>query len=310
MPSTAPRCSPFRDKLPAGLHRIRQAALLATKASLLLSTQSEAVCVYPYCAASEIRAFPCFILDDFASLTSGFRREQHADAHTYTQPEQEAGKSVLIHLSSICTILKIGVQGIRPNYFPSILPNRKAIMRQGNNSLDAGQVVDICTQIAGRPGPLHRWNCGKSSAAGRSGRTILKQSWRRLKESGYLNDRRFAKTSPRPPFHREIRPHTSLQELRQRSVARRSAESTVRQVYQDVNDEKLIEEWIRRKYRLAPREGLFREDQDLAAAYRRLLRAGFRSGDIVRVLKRFAKNPDLLDSLSRRKKVLFSLMVR
>jgi hypothetical protein len=33
----------------------------------------------------------------------------------------------------------------------------------------------------------------------------------------------------------------------------------------------------------------------MAAAYRRLLRAGFRSGDIVRVLKRFARNPDLLE---------------
>ena len=50
-----------------------------------------------------------------------------------------------------------------------------------------------------------------------------------------------------------------------------------------------------RKYRLAPREGLFKEDKDLAAAYRRLVRAGFRTGEIVRVLKRFAKNPELLD---------------
>ena len=53
---------------------------------------------------------------------------------------------------------------------------------------------------------------------------------------------------------------------------------------------------MRRKYRLVPRQGLFQEDKDLAAAYRRLLRAGFRTGDIVRVLKRFSKNPDLLDS--------------
>jgi hypothetical protein len=47
---------------------------------------------------------------------------------------------------------------------------------------------------------------------------------------------------------------------------------------------------------VAPRQGLFREDKDLAAAYRRLLRAGFRSGEIIRVLKRFARNPDLLDA--------------
>ena len=74
------------------------------------------------------------------------------------------------------------------------------------------------------------------------------------------------------------------------------AERTVQRVYQDVDEEALIEDFIRRKYRVAPRQGLFREDKDLAAAYRRLLRAGFRSGEIVRVLKRFARNPDLLDA--------------
>ena len=33
----------------------------------------------------------------------------------------------------------------------------------------------------------------------------------------------------------------------------------------------------------------------MASAYRRLLRAGFRSGTIVKVLKKFARDPDLLD---------------
>ena len=69
----------------------------------------------------------------------------------------------------------------------------------------------------------------------------------------------------------------------------------VEKVYQAVDEEALIEEWIRRKYRTATREGLFGEQKDLAAAYGRLARAGFRSGEILKVLKRFAKNPDLLD---------------
>jgi SOS response regulatory protein OraA/RecX len=87
-----------------------------------------------------------------------------------------------------------------------------------------------------------------------------------------------------------------MQDLRQRRVAPSLAEKTVRQVYEGVDDEALIEGWIRKKYRQASREGLFQEEKDLAAAYRRLLRAGFRTGEIVRVLKRFAKNPDLLDN--------------
>ena len=119
----------------------------------------------------------------------------------------------------------------------------------------------------------------------------------RLKERGYLNDQRFAETFAAARLANDKLGKTRvIQDLRQHRVAPALAERTVREVYQDVNEEALIEEWIRRKYRLAPREGLFREDKDLAAAYRRLLRAGFRTGEIVRVLKRFAKNPDLLDS--------------
>jgi len=118
----------------------------------------------------------------------------------------------------------------------------------------------------------------------------------RLKEHGYLDDRRFAEGFAAARLSTEKFGKTRvLQDLRQRRVSPALAERTVSQVYQEVDEVGLIEDWIRRKYRMAPREGLFRQDKDLAAAYRRLLRAGFRSGDIVRVLKRFAKNPELLD---------------
>jgi regulatory protein len=119
----------------------------------------------------------------------------------------------------------------------------------------------------------------------------------RLKESGYLNDQRFAEGFATARLSNDRFGRTRvLQDLRGRRVAPTLAEKTVNEVYQDVDESALIEEWIRRKYRLAPREGLFQEDKDLASAYRRLLRAGFRTGEILRVLKRFAKNPELLDS--------------
>lgn len=118
----------------------------------------------------------------------------------------------------------------------------------------------------------------------------------RLKDCGYLNDQRFAENFAAARLANDkLGRSRIIQDLRQRRVAPALAERAARQVYQDVDEDRLIEEWIRRKYRLAPREHLFQEDKDLAAAYRRLLRAGFRTGDIVRVLKRFAKNPDLLD---------------
>jgi regulatory protein len=118
-----------------------------------------------------------------------------------------------------------------------------------------------------------------------------------LRENGYLNDLRFAEgyatarlTNDRLGSARVIR------DLRQRRVAPAVADSTVRQVYEGVEERALIEQWIRRKYRTVEREGLFQEEKDLASAYRRLARAGFRSGEILQVLKRFAANPDLLDS--------------
>lgn len=119
----------------------------------------------------------------------------------------------------------------------------------------------------------------------------------RLKDHGYLNDERFAETYAAARLANDKLGRTRvIQDLRQRRVAPALAERATRQVYQDVNEETLIEAWIRRKYRLAAREHLFQEDKDLASAYRRLLHAGFRTSDIVRVLKRFARNPDLLDA--------------
>lgn len=120
----------------------------------------------------------------------------------------------------------------------------------------------------------------------------------KLKDLGYLNDKRFAETFANARLANEKFGKTRvIQDLRQRRVAPSLAEKTVDAVYQEVDETAMIEDWIRRKYRNADRETLFQEDKELAAAYRRLARAGFRTGDIVRVLKRFAKNPELLDSL-------------
>ena len=119
----------------------------------------------------------------------------------------------------------------------------------------------------------------------------------RLKESKYLDDRQFAEGYATARLSNEGFGKTRvLQDLRHRRVTPALAEKTVSAVYRHVDESALIEEWIRRKYRAAPREGLFQEDKDLASAYRRLLRAGFRTGEVIRVLKKFAKNPELLDN--------------
>jgi regulatory protein len=118
----------------------------------------------------------------------------------------------------------------------------------------------------------------------------------RLKQSGYLDDRRYAESFATSRLTGEKFGRTRvIHDLRQRRVAPALAERSVEKVYQEVDEVALIEDWIRRKYRTATRDGLFGEQKDLAAAYRRLVRAGFRSGEILKVLKRFARNPDLLD---------------
>jgi hypothetical protein len=88
-----------------------------------------------------------------------------------------------------------------------------------------------------------------------------------------------------------------LRDLRQHRVAPDLAQRTVSRVYAGKDEPALIEQYIRRKYRSADRDGLFESDKELAAAFRRLMRAGFSAGNAVRVLKRFAANPDLLDEL-------------
>jgi regulatory protein len=118
----------------------------------------------------------------------------------------------------------------------------------------------------------------------------------RLKELGYLNDQRYAEGFAASRLAGEKFGKTRvIRDLRERRVAPALAQRTVEKVYQDVDEQALIEDWIRRKYRTAPREGLFADQKDLASAYRKLARAGFRTGEIIKSLKRFARNPELLD---------------
>jgi regulatory protein len=123
------------------------------------------------------------------------------------------------------------------------------------------------------------------------------QAIARLKELGYLDDRRFAESYAAARLGGDkLGRARVIRDLRQRRVAPALAETATGKVYEGVDEAAMIEDWIRRKYRSAAREGLFQEDKEMASAYRRLAHAGFRSGNIIRVLKRFARNPELLDS--------------
>lgn len=115
----------------------------------------------------------------------------------------------------------------------------------------------------------------------------------RLKDYGYLDDRAFAESFAAARLENQRFGKTRvLRDLRQHRVAPSLAEGAVRKLYQNVDEEKLVEEYLRRRVR-AP---VLQDEKELAAAYRRLLRAGFAPGTVIRVLKRAARNPELLDA--------------
>ena len=120
----------------------------------------------------------------------------------------------------------------------------------------------------------------------------------RLKEYRYLDDRKFAESFAVSRLeNQQLGRNRVLRDLRERRVSPAMAQRTVAKVYEQVDEPALIENYVRRHYRSASREGLFQDERELASAYRKLLRAGFSSGNIVHVLKRFARDPDLLDQL-------------
>lgn len=120
----------------------------------------------------------------------------------------------------------------------------------------------------------------------------------RLKEYGYLDDRRFAEAFSAARLENQgFGKARVLSDLRKRRVAPAVAEKAVSEVYRGADESALIEDFLRRKYRHTPLETWLAQPKNLAAAYRRLRAAGFTTSNSVRVLKRFAAEPDLLDSL-------------
>src|SRR5580658_7220637 len=120
----------------------------------------------------------------------------------------------------------------------------------------------------------------------------------KLKEAGYLNDQRFAENYAAARLQDQgLGKMRVLRDLRQRRVAPKLAEQVTEQTYQQTNETDLIEQFLRRKYRGKQLGVFLSEEKNLAAAFRRLRYAGFSAGQSIRVLKRYANQPEVLDSL-------------
>jgi regulatory protein len=120
----------------------------------------------------------------------------------------------------------------------------------------------------------------------------------RLKEYGYLDDKRYAEAlAAWRKDSQGLGRARALRDLRSRHVAPAVAEKAVAEVYREADEVAMVEAFLRRKFRAVPLDKFLAEPKNLASAYRRLRVAGFSSTNSLRVLKRFAREPEMLDAL-------------
>jgi len=129
---------------------------------------------------------------------------------------------------------------------------------------------------------------------------------RRLREHGYLDDARFARSFVSYRLETELHGQFRVRrDLIARKVSRELAAKAVEEAYREVDEGALLRRYVRRKL---GKQAPLRKPAALAALYRRLLRAGFASDTIVREIKKMlpsgpaeadpASWDELLDSLA------------
>jgi regulatory protein len=120
----------------------------------------------------------------------------------------------------------------------------------------------------------------------------------RLKDLGYLDDKKFAEA------YTAMRVENAgfgrirvLQDLRGRRVAPALASKAVSDAFEGKNEHEMVASYVTRRmpsFAKSLHEPPDKEERKLAAAYRKLRRAGFSSGAVLVVLKRLAARPEML----------------
>jgi regulatory protein len=118
----------------------------------------------------------------------------------------------------------------------------------------------------------------------------------RLKEIGYLDDRRFAESYAANRVENQgFGRARILNDLRARRISPDLAGRAVEQAIGDKTEAEQIEAFIERRMGSLSLPGVLEDERKLAAAYRKLRHAGFSSAPVLSALKRRAKRPELLD---------------
>lgn len=117
----------------------------------------------------------------------------------------------------------------------------------------------------------------------------------RLIEIGYLNDHRYAENYASARKDNDgFGKFRVLMDLRRKRVGSEMAQQAVEGVFEGTNEPDLIDEFVNRKMGSIAAGGV-NDQKKLAAAYRRLRRAGFSSGPVIDALKRYAARPEELE---------------
>jgi regulatory protein len=128
---------------------------------------------------------------------------------------------------------------------------------------------------------------------GEEGQLLVEVVVAKLKEQKYLNDTQYAESYSR--FRRENEKFGRMrvvQDLKAKGVHGDIIEKTVTAAYQDVNDEKLARAYLQRKRIRKPVT-----QKDAARVFRALVRAGFGSRVIFRILKAWDVDDETITAL-------------
>jgi len=116
---------------------------------------------------------------------------------------------------------------------------------------------------------------------------------RRLRDQGYLNDRKYA--AAYSSFRRDnekLGPRRIAWDLKARGVAREIIAKTLDSTFEEVDEEKQAREYLRRKRATKPRD-----PKQARRIFRQLLHAGFEAKTIFAILRKWDVEEETLEAL-------------
>lgn len=116
----------------------------------------------------------------------------------------------------------------------------------------------------------------------------------KLREYGFADDTKFSEAFAASRLQNQgFGRFRVLRDLRSKRVASSIAETVVGKTFANTDEQDLIQKYLDRKYRGKNLAEFFKEEKNLANAYRRLRTAGFSSSGSLAVLNRHARGLEL-----------------